>query len=191
VCSRLLATVVAVAALLSPPLPGPPTADAASREHPAANVSGQAPVPRAATPCFGHSPTIPGTSGDDVGSNALRGTPGQDVIAGLSGNDEIYGLSGNDLICGGGGSDIIYGGGGADRISGGPGNDRIYGGEANDSISSGGGKDYACGQGGDDDLTVVDLRPGDTVNGGPAHDSCTADVGDHLVDCEAKHIRRS
>ena len=55
-------------------------------------VTGQA---QAASGCFGHEPTIVGTSGLDN----LDGTAGRDVIAGKGGDDLIHGLGGDDLVC--------------------------------------------------------------------------------------------
>ncbi|WP_143087934.1 DUF5801 repeats-in-toxin domain-containing protein [Nitratireductor indicus] len=53
---------------------------------------------------------IVGTSGDDIGVNALEGTTGDDLLAGLAGNDVLYGFGGNDLLIGGEGADTLYGG---------------------------------------------------------------------------------
>jgi len=53
---------------------------------------------------------IVGTSGDDMGANALEGTTGDDLLAGLAGNDVLYGFGGNDLLIGGEGADTLYGG---------------------------------------------------------------------------------
>ncbi|MBN8243045.1 hypothetical protein JF546_08500 [Nitratireductor aquimarinus] len=53
---------------------------------------------------------IVGTSGDDMGANALEGTTGDDLLAGLAGNDVLYGFGGNDLPIGGEGADTLYGG---------------------------------------------------------------------------------
>ncbi len=53
---------------------------------------------------------IVGTSGYDMGANALEGTTGDDLLAGLAGNDVLYGFGGNDLLIGGEGADTLYGG---------------------------------------------------------------------------------
>jgi Ca2+-binding RTX toxin-like protein len=71
--------------------------------------------------CFGQTPTIMGTPGDDV----LPGTSGPDVIVGLAGNDTITGLGGDDLLCGGPGDDLINGGPGDDQIDGSSGLDTL------------------------------------------------------------------
>lgn len=64
-----------------------------------------APSAQAVATCFGQTPTIVGTEGDDT----LNGTAGDDVIVGLGGNDVIRGLEGNDTICAGAGDDDVAG----------------------------------------------------------------------------------
>lgn len=64
--------------------------------------------------CFGATPTIIGTNGDDV----LTGTSGPDVILGLAGDDVLIGMDGADRLCGGPGNDIVRPGKGSDRASG-------------------------------------------------------------------------
>jgi len=83
--------------------------------------------------CFGQSPTIAGTEGDDN----INGGNGADVIVGLGGNDTINGGNGDDIICGGDGDDILNGGNGDDTIDGGPGTDTLDGGKGNDSCLNG------------------------------------------------------
>jgi Ca2+-binding RTX toxin-like protein len=83
--------------------------------------------------CFGETPTIVGTSLNNV----INGTAGRDVIVGLGGADTINGLGGDDLICGGDGPDIVNGGDGADRIDGGAGNDDLNGGRGDDFLDGG------------------------------------------------------
>jgi Ca2+-binding RTX toxin-like protein len=61
--------------------------------------------------CFGHAPTIRGTSG----SNEIVATQGPDVIVAGAGNDTITALGGNDVICG---PDRLYGQRGNDTLTG-------------------------------------------------------------------------
>jgi acid phosphatase type 7 len=91
--------------------------------------------PAAAAPpkCFGSTPTIVGTSGDEV----LRGTTGRDVIVGLGGDDVLRGLQGNDLVCGGMGADTLWGARGDDSLDGGAGDDSCH-------LGSDGGTRRAC-----------------------------------------------
>jgi len=119
--------------------------------------------------CVGVTPTIWGTSGNDV----LTGTPGDDVIAGLEGNDIIHGLGGDDIILGGYGWDTIYGGPGDDRICGGHGNDQLYGQNGVDTIHGQGGDDTLYGGDGDDAL--FGGQANDTIHG---HDGADLLVGD-------------
>ena len=62
--------------------------------------------------CDGRTPTIIGTSSDEV----INGTAGADVITAGQGNDTVHGLGGDDTICGGGGDDVADGGGGGDLL---------------------------------------------------------------------------
>ena len=106
----------------------------------------------AAKPQCGAGAAIVGTNGNDVGDDAIVGTPGADVIAGLGGNDLIFGLGGNDVICGGNGSDQIVGGGGNDRIVGRKGGDSLFGQGGGDRLSGGGGTDSCRGGSGKNKL---------------------------------------
>lgn len=124
--------------------------------------------------CFGMTPTIVGTEGNDDGVDApaIEGTAGPDVIVGLGGHDEIDGNGGDDRICGNAGrdlidrhafgsafgSDMLAGNGGRDCINGGhldePGNDVIRGGSENDPCLIGGaGNDFVAGGSGDDNIS--------------------------------------
>jgi acid phosphatase type 7 len=93
--------------------------------------------------CFGRSPTIVGTAGND----RLFGTGRKDVITGLRGNDVIFGLGSNDRVCGGRGHDQLFGGRGGDLVSGGLGNDSLFGDLGNDRLLGGSGTN-GCLQGG-------------------------------------------
>ena len=79
--------------------------------------------------CDSFTPTITGTSGNDV----INGTDGPDIIVGLGGHDTIDGMGGNDRICGGRGNDNILGGNGNDILDGGP-DDDVVDGQAGDDI---------------------------------------------------------
>ena len=116
--------------------------------------------------CFGRTPTIIGTEGDDT----LSGTTESDVIVGLGGKDTITGEGRIDFICGGDGDDTISGGRGNDSISGDAGNDLILGGVGNDRVLGSAGNDTLKGQDGDDTLTGG-LGTDNTV-GGPGTDTC-------------------
>jgi len=131
------------------------------------------------------TPTIVGTTGDDV----ILGTPGDDVIRARRGNDVINGGGGNDVICGGPGADRITAGPGNDRIaagsggdtvSGGSGNDRVRGGTGTDAITTGTGDDVVAAGAGDDTVNAGDGR--NALAGGPGADSLTAGAGDDRLD---------
>ncbi len=115
----------------------------------------------AAAGCFGFTPTLAGTTGDDV----LTGTAGDDVIAGRGGNDHIYGLGGDDLICAGPGNDVVAAGPGADKVDGGGGADVLRG---------WGGRDLLRGGAGDDDISGG--PDADVARGGPGTDSCDVEI---------------
>jgi hemolysin type calcium-binding protein len=122
--------------------------------------------------CFGETPTIVGTPGNDH----IKGTRGRDVIQTLGGNDVVRALGGSDVICGDTGRDRLYGGRGDDILhkesggaimKGGPGNDRVYGNLGDDRMYGGRGDDELWGGSGDDE----DFHPGnDRMNGGPGSD---------------------
>jgi hypothetical protein len=117
-------------------------------------------TPGAAAPaCFGESPDIIGSPGDDE----LTGTAGDDVILGRGGNDRIYGRGGADRICAGPGDDFVSadsgpdsldGGGGADILRGGAGRDLLRGGAGDDHIFGGPDRDVARGGLGTDSCDV-------------------------------------
>jgi Ca2+-binding RTX toxin-like protein len=116
--------------------------------------------------CFGKSPTISGTTGDDV----INGTSHADVIIGKDGADIIHGNGGADLICGSDGVDTLYGDAGNDKLSGDNHQDVLNGGSGAD-ILEGGGQYYAGAPGGDA-VSYADSSVGVDVNlltgtGGP------------------------
>lgn len=104
--------------------------------------------------CLGLTPTIVGTSGNDV----IVGTSGRDVIDGLAGVDTIKGNGGNDVICGGDGNDTLYGGAGADKIDGGNHNDSLYGNAGNDDLNGATGSDSLRAGGGSDLCSSGEVR---------------------------------
>jgi hypothetical protein len=130
--------------------------------------------------CFGETPTIVGTAGDDH----LKGTPGRDVIQALGGDDEVKGRGGDDVICGdagddelegGRGDDVIHDETGDDELEGGPGNDSLMGNLGNDRMEGGSGNDRLYGGNGDEE----DLNPGcDRLKGGPGNDYLDGGHGD-------------
>jgi Ca2+-binding RTX toxin-like protein len=81
--------------------------------------------------CFGDTPTIRGTPGDD----RLTGTSSRDIINGLGGNDTIDGRGSDDALCGGAGNDVLRGSSGDDTLAGDDGNDRLDGGPGYDEAS--------------------------------------------------------
>lgn len=66
---------------------------------------------------------INGSSGNDRGTAALRGSAGRYQIDALAGNDQLYGYGGDDILLGGRGNDTLVGGSGNDTMTGGAGND--------------------------------------------------------------------
>ena len=89
-------------------------------------------------PCFGRSPTIVGTPGDDT----LVGTPRVDVIDARDGDDVVHGKDGHDRICGRGGNDTLRGGRGFDLLRGGrPSWEEFLWGGRGDDLLIGGGAD--------------------------------------------------
>ena len=118
------------------------------------------PIARPGVYCYGLTPTIVGTSGND----ALHGTPGPDVIAGRGGRDSLKAKRGNDVLCGGAGKDTLKGGKGNDELDGQAGNDTLNGG--------GGPRDFCIGGRGTDSPPFLDSasatvpqKEGQTVSG--------------------------
>jgi Ca2+-binding RTX toxin-like protein len=107
---------------------------------------------------------IVGTSNNDRGDKAIKGSSGNDLIFALGGDDEIYGKTGDDVICAGSGNDYAEGGDGADTITGEGGKDDLRGQAGNDTLTGGNG--------------------GDTLNGGNDTDECVDDEGTVFKNCE-------
>ena len=108
--------------------------------------------------CFGQTPTILGTPGDDW----IVGTDGDDVIMTFGGDDYINAGAGRDIICSGYGHDEIDGGDAKDLIDAGPNDDVIWGGNSKDEIDGGDGFD--------------------TIDGGNGMDVCVQ--GEDVTSCE-------
>jgi Ca2+-binding RTX toxin-like protein len=121
----------------------------------------------------------------DLGAYELGagGVPKGSNIFGTAGSDRLKGTGGDDIICGFGGRDTIKAAGGNDLVYGGPGNDRIFGGAGADQLIGGTGHDLLDGGSGADYLNSRDGHRGDTDKGGPGHDHCVADRGDHVSSC--------
>ncbi len=122
---------------------------------------------------------ITGTLGDDV----ICAGDGDDIIEGSSGNDLIYAGNGNDTVSGGFGDDTVFGGDGNDTINGDRHRDALYGEAGADRVVGGGEPDYLSGGQGADVVDGKDSKPGDTVDGGPATDTCLSDPGDTVTGC--------
>ena len=96
---------------------------------------------------------------NEVLTQVLRGTAGNDILQSFQGGSTLYGLSGddtlngdvgNDVLNGGDGRDILSGSGGDDRLNGDSGDDRLFGGAGNDVLEGGAGNDYLQGDAGND-----------------------------------------
>jgi subtilisin family serine protease len=126
-------------------------------------------------PCYGHAPTVVGTSGADV----IEGTGARDVISALGGDDVVRSRGGDDLVCAGSGDDLVRGGSGDDRLIGNSGDDELFGGGMSDRVLGGGGDDVLWGGSGKDLL-----RGGsgdDRGRGGGGIDRCS---GGSFEECE-------
>lgn len=126
--------------------------------------------------------TIVGTFGDDT----LQGTDGDDVICGLGGDDTITAGDGDDTVLGGDGDDVVDGEQGDDTLDGEGGDDLVRGGRGVDGLTGGDGADTLDGGRGDDTLDGVDgVEGNDALDGGLGADSCAADPGDAVTNCES------
>jgi len=142
--------------------------------------------------------TMTGGAGNDLLtggflSDVIGGGPGLDLVEGglpscesFDSGDVLYGGEGTDTILGQGGNDVIHGGHDPDAIEGGIGNDFIRGGTGGDAITGGDGSDVLRGGFGDDTLHGTDGSPGnDSLNGKGGTDTCDADTGDVITNCES------
>jgi len=75
--------------------------------------------------------------------------------------------------------------GGSDTINGSSGAETFRGGRGADSVTGGSGADVLRGGKGDDSVDGADGAPGDIVDGDAGTDTCTADPGDTVRECEA------
>ncbi|GAB3435622.1 hypothetical protein GCM10027569_88040 [Flindersiella endophytica] len=79
----------------------------------------------------------------------------------------------------------VVGGNAGDTLIGSTLANRLSGGDGIDRLSGGAGADQLLGENGNDTLDGVDnVNGNDQVNGGQNTDTCTADVGDTIVNCE-------
>jgi len=126
--------------------------------------------------CFGQTPTIVGTAGDDV----ITGTPGNDVILAGKGNDTITSVGGDDVVCGNQGDDVIKSRIGGDLfVNGGSGSDTVIGGRGDDTVIGGQGDDLVRGNLGDD--RVFGRIGDDHLIGGAGDDSLFGNAGDDVL----------
>ncbi len=121
--------------------------------------------------CWGTSPTIVGTDGDDV----INGTSGVDVIMAGAGNDVIDGRGDDDLICGEEGEDTIFARPGDGAIDGGPQRDLITFERAG---SSGVTVDLSAREA----TGSLDLRKVENVMGTPGDDTLIGDGKVNILD---------
>lgn len=138
----------------------------------AATVVGAAAIAQAGEwDCFEKTPTIWGSSSDDViyvGSGDHSPGPAEVVWAG-DGNDVIYAdWATGTVVCGGSGDDKIYGGGGADMLDGGAGNDLVRGGGGDDILDEISGSNTMYGDSGND--VIYGGAERDNIYGGEGSD---------------------
>lgn len=154
--------------------------------------------------------TVEGSPGNDFLVEGLEEKPAPAELlvtknAPNSGNDRLYGGEGNDFVRAGSGNDLVDGG---------PGNDRLYGEAGNDTIEGGPGDDEVAGEEGDDELRGGEgndkllagynyeyLGGGDSGHGvdagvdwldcGPGEGFASANIWDHVENCETVHRVRA
>jgi hypothetical protein len=95
-----------------------------------------------------------GTKDGDI----LTGNRNHEKLCSLGGPDYIHANGGSDSLLGGPGQDTLVGGGGRDRIKGGPGSDKLF--------------------------SIDQIEGNDIIRAGTGKDSCFADRGDIVKDCE-------
>ncbi len=131
------------------------------------------------------SNNLPTTDGDDNlnvngTTSAVKGLAGNDTLTGTSGDDSIGGGEGNDVVNGDVGDDFLTGWTGNDELNGGSDNDTVLGGDGLDTLNGDGGNDLLKGHGGNDilnggdgDDTAGGGAGDDTIDGGAGNDSLT------------------
>ena len=97
------------------------------------------------------------TAGDDrlygyATDDVMHGAAGNDSLYGYDGNDELHGDAGDDRLFGDTGNDTLSGGNGNDTLNGEAGNDQLFGGEGDDRLFGGAGDDVLNGSEGNDYL---------------------------------------
>jgi hypothetical protein len=135
-----------------------------------------------------------GSDNDDIGDEAVNGTPSADILKGCAGSDEINGDAGNDRIFGDGRpapcddprpwaedeSDSIFGGDGNDYINGEGSLWYIYGfGFGGDYIDGEDGRDRISGDDGDDEIHGG--AGNDRLDGGGGNDSLYGEEGNDVL----------
>jgi hypothetical protein len=130
------------------------------------------------------SNTIQGTPGDDV----LNGTANNDVVEALAGNDSIQGLAGNDTVIGGDGKDTLFGNLGDDSLAGNNGLDLLFGNTGNDTLEGGSGADTLRGGADNDRLqgnsgfdSISGNDGNDVLVGGSGNDILSGDIGNDTI----------
>jgi Ca2+-binding RTX toxin-like protein len=154
-----------------------------------------------------------GPAGDIVGFFGVATTVDVDLVLGVAtgqGNDTLADVE-NVVVHGSGtasvigdagpnyinlameGGGTVTAGGGNDDVDGGPGDDVIDAGDGNDQVRDtvmtifddhGGADQVQAGAGNDDVDLTDDVSGNDSVDGGGDSDSCLADVGDAVINCE-------
>ena len=123
-----------------------------------------------------------GTTGNDLGDNALLGTVRGDLIYGQNGDDRLTGAQQTDCLVGGPGNDTLLGDEQNDVLLGDEGNDQIDGGNGDNVVYGGAGDDTILGGNGKDELHGgIDA---DTIDGGAGRDVCYGDSSDTFLNCE-------
>jgi hypothetical protein len=126
--------------------------------------------------------------GDDTFTNV------EDVVVHGSGTASVIGdaypnyinlaMEGGGTVTAGGGKDVVDGGPGDDVIDSGSGNDQVRDTVMTTFDDHGGADQVKAGAGNDDVDLTDDVSGNDSVNGGRDSDSCLADVGDAVINCE-------
>jgi len=115
-----------------------------------------------------------GDAGKDTTSYSMRGGDVVVILDGLANDGGSSGAEGDNVQ--------------TENVTGGKGNDTLDGGPTagNNTLEGGKGSDNVLGRDGSDILKVIDGVSGnDSADGGAGTDTCTADVGDTVLNCEA------